>query len=511
MSIKTPFNYNKVAVVMALAVIMVFSVSSLITAHSKDDIAYPVADLGGCESEADCRAYCEQRESADVLRRCLDFAEEHNLLPAEVIAHGKKFIDVAINGGPGDCRDEKSCVSYCDNPAHMQECLDFAINNDLIEDNELQESRKILAALKGGLTTPGQCANKTECIAYCENPAHIDECLAFAEKSGIMPKDQIEEAKKALPFIKSGETPGQCTSRASCDAYCSDDAHFEECISFAERAGFASNREAEFARKFRGKSPGNCASGTSSVMEAKRTCTEFCNKTENQPVCFAFAEEAGFMTPEEATQVGSLSDFQACIPEATPEIQECFINGMGPEMFDAMRQGVLPLDGDMESMMQKIRESKICINRHASQSFQGIPNDPNVISCINAKLGADYLERARRGEVKCGEAAVVRERIASCMEAMTEEKNQELINCLEKDCTSMMACLSGFQSASAGREGGVASLPSDLQQKLDLRLKECTSSRSEEQQVPGVQQLSPEEQQRIIEEQKRIETERLLQ
>lgn len=502
MSIK--IHSNKITIVMALAAIMVFSISSLITATSKDDIVYPIADLGGCESEVECRAYCEQRDNADILRSCLDFAKEHKLLPAEVIAHGQKFIEVAINGGPGDCRDEKSCVNYCDNPAHMQECLDFAINNDLIPDGELQESRKILGALRSGLTTPGSCTNRDECISYCENPAHIDECLAFAEKSGMMSLEDIEQAKRALPFIKSGETPGGCTSRASCDSYCSDDTHFEECISFAEKAGFASSREAEFARKFRGKSPGDCASGASSVIEAKRACTEFCNNPENQPVCFSFAEEAGFMTRDQASQMGSLSDFQSCIPEATPEIQECFIDGMGPEMFDAMRQGVLPLDGDMQAMMQKIAESRACVNKHASQSVQAFSNDPNVISCINAKLGADYLERARRGEVKCGEAAAVRERIESCMGAINEDRNREIIACLEKDCTGMMACLSGFQSASAGQDGGgIANLPSDLQQRLDSRLAECTSLRSEEQQGIEIQQ-------RTLEEQKRIEMERYL-
>lgn len=465
-------NFLLVAFLVILGFVFIFS-AVFTSANSKDDIAYPVFDLGNCSSESECRAYCDQRDDADVLRACLGFAKEHNLLPPEVIAHGQKFIDVAVNGGPGGCKNEESCVSYCDNPAHMQECLEFAINYQLIPQDELSHAKKALGALKSGLKTPGSCGSQNECVAYCENPAHIDECLVFAEKSGILPPDEIEEAKKVAPFLKSGQTPGGCKSKAECEAYCSDDGNFEECISFAERAGFMDAKEAEFAKKFKGKSPGDCAKGLQNASDARRSCTEFCNKPENQPVCFSFAVEAGIMSAEEATQAGSLSDFQTCAPIAPQEIQECFIDNLGPELFGAMKQGVLPLEGDIEGMMAKIRESRKCVNRYADQSLQTFTDDPDAINCINSKLGADYLQRASRGEVKCGDAAPSQKIIASCIE---EKLGEKIDRCFSLACSEATACLQNIQGRAGRMERGMEKgeiINLEIFAKLESKMNAC--------------------------------------
>ena len=49
-------------------------------ANSKDDIIYPVAELGSCGNEQECRAYCEAFAH---IKECLAFAEQHNLLSQE--------------------------------------------------------------------------------------------------------------------------------------------------------------------------------------------------------------------------------------------------------------------------------------------------------------------------------------------------------------------------------------------------------------------------------------------
>ena len=165
-------------IIVAAALLASFSLISRAT--SPQDIIFPIVELGGCNSEAECRIYCDQRDSADIIRACLAFAKKHNLLPADVIARGEKFADVAAGGGPGECKDEKTCVAYCENIAHIQECVSFVEKYDLLPEDELTEIKNIASALKAGAKMPGNCTGKENCLAYCENSAHIDECFDFS-------------------------------------------------------------------------------------------------------------------------------------------------------------------------------------------------------------------------------------------------------------------------------------------------------------------------------------------
>ena len=60
------------------------------------------------------------------------------------------------------------------------------------------EAKKIHEILKAGRKLPGDCRNKVACEAYCKNPGHMEECLAFAKESGFLSKEELEEAEKVL-------------------------------------------------------------------------------------------------------------------------------------------------------------------------------------------------------------------------------------------------------------------------------------------------------------------------
>ena len=162
---------------------------------------YPVGELGSCRNKVECRAYCEQPENS---RACLAFAKKHKLLPEEEIKKWEEFIDVASGGGPGGCKNEKECVNYCEDASHIVICTDFVAKHNLVSGQELAEMRKIAKALQQGARLPGNCRGKAECVSYCENPGHIDECLVFAQKAGLFSPEEIAEAKKVAPFIKKG-------------------------------------------------------------------------------------------------------------------------------------------------------------------------------------------------------------------------------------------------------------------------------------------------------------------
>ncbi len=522
------FN-NSIFIAFSILVVAVLISSAIVAlASSKADIAFPVAELGGCKNETDCRAYCEQRDNADIIRACLTFAKKHNLLPADVIAKGEKFADVAAGGGPGGCRNEEDCVNFCDNPSHMTECLDFAIRYDLLPADELEDSKKVLKALKAGFETPGDCTRKDECLAYCENTAHIDECLAFAEKAGFISGKELAEAKKVAPFLKSGETPGGCKSKAECEAYCGYPDHVDECISFAEKLGLMTAREAELIKKAGGKSPGDCAVGSRNPEEAQNKCAVYCNKEENRQTCFKFAVQMGIMTAEEATQIGVYSDFQACYAVTTPKIRQCLDENLGQEVLKRLLEGQMPLKlEELEKMMAKIRNARDCTNRYADQQLQTFTDDPDALDCLDSKLGKDFIDRIKSGQVACGDASVFQKEIATCMEeklgkkldqcfalACSEAKTciqkiqgqskepigEEPINidpswkdkistklnacvvddirvCLAKDCSEFQACIDKFKGDDTGDAGG-PKLDPGLEREITAKVTACTKAQS---------------------------------
>lgn len=499
-------------------------------AASPRDVVFPVSELGNCKSETECRSYCEQRDNPDIIRACLTFAKKYSLLPRDVIAKGEKFADVAAGGGPGGCKDEKTCVAYCENIAHIQECVSFAERHNLLPKSELAEAKNIASALKAGAKLPGNCTGKENCLSYCENPAHIDECLAFAEKAGFISPEELAEARKVAPFLKRGETPGGCKSKAECEAYCGYPNHVDECISFAQKLGLMSAREAELVKKAQGKSPGDCARGAKKAEEARASCSAFCNKPENVQTCTRFAAEIGIMTAEEASQVGSFQDFQACYAISPGPMKSCLEEHLGSEILSNLLKGIMPGNlEDVESMIKKIREARVCTNRYADQQLQTITDDPDALACIDSEMGKGFLDQLRASKVACGDASVFQKKVAACMEnalgkkldqcfalACSEAKTclqkfqqqskkpigEEKINidpswkdkistklnacvaedirsCLTKDCSELMPCLNKFQGdGGAQKQGKGSNLDPTLQAEMNAKIGACTKQGS---------------------------------
>src|SRR3989338_10796531 len=157
------YNSHRLLILTIVGVAALTSLSLIVRAASPQDIIFPVAELGNCKSETECRAYCEQRDNADIVRACLSFAKKHNLLPRDVIAQGERFADVAAGGGPGGCKSEEGCVAYCENVAHIQECVSFVEQYKLLPSDQLTDMKKFASAIKAGAKPPGNCTTKENC------------------------------------------------------------------------------------------------------------------------------------------------------------------------------------------------------------------------------------------------------------------------------------------------------------------------------------------------------------
>lgn len=348
------------------------------------NIQFPVKELGNCKDETACRAYCDKPEN---MKPCLAFAEKNNLISPEELKRAKKFMDTGAKG-PGGCRGRDECDAYCNNIDHIDECISFAEKNNLIPPEELAEAKKVQAAIKRGVKPPA-CSNKKECDVYCEAPEHMEECINFgteagfiqgkeledaqkmlaalkrgvkpppckgkqacdeycqnpnnmeacmnfAIEAGFMDEKQKEDSQKMLQAIKKGVKPPACRGKDECDVYCQSEEHMEECINFAEAAGFMDAKQAEMSRKTKGKGPGDC--------KGREECEAFCNNPDNQETCFQFGKEHGMIPEEDLKRMEEgkgrfKEDFNRGLEQAPQEVRDCLTSAIGSENLEKFKSG----------------------------------------------------------------------------------------------------------------------------------------------------------------------------
>ena len=271
--------------IIILSFLFLCSASFILAQDPFDNLVYPIAGLGNCENKETCGLYCDEEENMSV---CLDYAEQHQLMPEKDIEMGRKMIEIGEKSGPGGCKSHEECKTYCDNINNIRECITFAQENDLMDEKEIEESKKVMEAVERGIKPPN-CMGREECDIYCYEPEHMEECLVFSEAAGLMPEKERGEAKKVLEALRKGVKPPNCRGEAECDKYCSQEEHFEECINFSVAAGFMSEKDAEMSRRTGGKGPGDCRG---------KECETYCDDSAHNRECMEFSIKYGLMPPE---------------------------------------------------------------------------------------------------------------------------------------------------------------------------------------------------------------------
>jgi len=199
----------------------------------------------------------------------------------------------------GGCASRQECKTYCDDATHTQACISFAEKNGMMSKDEAQTARKFSAQ-----TGPGGCRG-SQCRTYCGEKAHFDECRKFAEEHGMAPKrpepavregPQVDESK-AETILAQKDGPGGCKTKDECKAYCNESSHGDECVKFAEENGLMSKDDAAVARKMMtATGPGGCKG-----IE----CKTYCEDDAHMEECVAFAEKSGLMDREELQRAKS--------------------------------------------------------------------------------------------------------------------------------------------------------------------------------------------------------------
>ncbi len=390
-------------------------------------ITYPITELGNCPNQQACKTYCDDSTHLDA---CLTYAQQHQLLSEQEVADAREYQDVLKGKGPGGCTDQKSCQTYCNDIAHIQECVAFAGEHNLLPEKELARAQQVAKALSGGAQLPGGCTSAQSCDTYCANPKNASSCLAFAEAAGMMSKDEIAEARKILPLVEQGKTPGKCTNKKSCEAYCEDDAHLQECVTFAEGAGMISKEEAEIVKKTGGKGPGGCKS--------KESCDAYCNDSAHQDECLAFAEKHGLIPEEQLKEMKEgMAQLRANADQLPEAAIACLKEKIGADTFEKLKRGTLTPGKQMgEQIKSCIEDSLGDIKEKTKEALQQAT--PEALSCLKEKLSSDDFTKLQNGELTSPKAGGI---MKSCFAKLQEEGAKKMKEGLASLTPEMKDCV----------------------------------------------------------------------
>ena len=472
---------SRFPIVLSIAISVLFIASaSVFAAYDTDkvklqSIPLPIKELGDCRNFEECKAYCNRDEN---IPKCLRFDIKNGLFSKEDARDAERLLNLMDKSGlPGKCQNAIECFSYCESVAHTDECWDYATRHNLTRGQDLETVQRLAKFARDGGRFPGNCQGQDACEAYCGTPSHFAECADFGEKVGIMTKDEVAMMRK---IARAGVTklPGGCTSKESCDTYCQEDAHFDECIGFAEKVGMVSKEEVEFARKTHGKTPGDCAKGARSAAEGKKACSAFCAKSENQQACMDFAVQMGLITSDDAKELaggGSLEDFNACLPHINKEMLKCF-DVLGNDTFEKLKKGELPDDpNDLKVFLKGMKEVRACLNRNTDEAFGNLAKDfPDATVCLEKELGPNPVERIKSGRISCREFPDMQKKIESCFSGLI---GSQVDQCVSVACSDVTAC---FNKLGGGKNADESQLDPAIRQRVNDKINSCATAQINE-------------------------------
>lgn len=391
------------------------------------NMTYPISELGNCATQQACKTYCDDSAHIDA---CLTYAQQHQLLSSQEIQEAREYQDVLKGKGPGACTDQKSCRIYCDDITHIQECVAFASEHKLIPEKELARAQQVAKALSNGAQLPGGCTGAQSCDTFCANPKNAPSCLAFAEAAGMMNAEEINQAKKMIPLVAQGKTPGKCTDKKSCEAYCEDDAHVTECVTFAESSGMITKEEAAMVRKTGGKGPGGCTS--------QQACDTYCNNSAHQEECLTFAEKYSLIPEQDLKDMKEgMAQLRANADQLPEAALTCLEEKLGADTVAQMKAGTLTPGKQMGQQIKSCIENSLGDIKEKTKEALAQAT-PEIMTCLKEKLSADDFTKIQQGELTSPQAGGI---MKSCFAKLQEEGVKKMKEGLTSLTPEMKTCV----------------------------------------------------------------------
>ena len=198
--------------------------------------------LDYCLTTEKCNTYCETRGDLD----CRDYyGMQNDIAGLEKFINKMRKAEQAWlgGGGPGGCNSEYSCLLYC--ATHYEECVSFTIGGfeakyaqPVAFHGLIQSAAALKKGLKDNIALPKAClpdyiGGHVGCFSYCTLDSTEPDCIEYIKKTGLL--SPVDAAIFDLKI--KGETPGSCSNLGSCSYYCRVRSHVNECLAFAEKYG----------------------------------------------------------------------------------------------------------------------------------------------------------------------------------------------------------------------------------------------------------------------------------
>ena len=314
----------------------------------------------------------------------------------------------------------------------------------------------------------GNCADKTECKAYCDDSANADACQAFARKYGL--GGGVEpEGDNRLRQIEEDGGPGGCATDegdpfGSCEEFCGKQENMRVCVAYAKEHGLMDARELAEAEKVIKALDGGAK--LPAACKDERSCKATCEEpkdVETARSCFEFAEKAGLLPPgvtkekaervfriieEGKTPFKSFKDFDQCEdPQSDEILEQCIAiaiendllppeeaemikktGGKGPggcrgreqcETYCEEHQDECFKFGEEHGLIKEEDRERM---REGMERFrEGVQNaPPAVLECLKTTVGADTLEGLMSGSKR--PSPRIGEQMRTCFETFFMEQ-----------------------------------------------------------------------------------------
>jgi hypothetical protein len=246
----------------------------------------------------------------------------------------------------------------------------------------------------------------------------------------MMNKEEINQAKKMIPLVEQGKTPGKCTDKRSCEAYCEDDAHLTECVTFAESSGIITKEEAAMVRKTGGKGPGGCSS--------QQACDIYCNDSIHQDECLAFAQKHNLIPEKELKDMKEgMAQLRANADQLPETALACLQEKLGADVVTKIKAGTLTPGKQMGQQIKSCIENSLGdIKEKTKKALEQAT--PEVTACLKEKLSSDDFIKVQQGELTSPQAGSI---MKSCFAKLQEEGTKKMKEGLGSLTPEMKNCV----------------------------------------------------------------------
>ena len=237
----------------------------------KDQITFPIAELGNCNNVQTCKVYCEQIENREA---CITFAKSKGFYKSKVEKKQVELLELAKT--ELGCETFNSCKLFCNQQENYTRCQQFAQKHGLATPPSTQD-QELLSKAQQNLN----CSSAEECKALCDQQENYTKCAALIQDQ-VTP-DERAMFEKYKPLIK--EYLG-CGSIVTCMAFCINPLNNSKCQELAERIeaeqGGISSPESPDPEVWCPKVSSECSwDGTNCVCQGPETCA----KSNDIPGC----------------------------------------------------------------------------------------------------------------------------------------------------------------------------------------------------------------------------------